>query len=1160
MYTIYDLEIRKEILSSLTFVAIESGITFNNRLQFDNIIYKLYNYLKDDLDFENGIKINETLKQKINDFKNIYLELPNPPLEDGEKFRCELPKGSQSLQQPFVKEMKPVPACEVGEYIYFPYKFKVHSSSTNGNMYYRIILVRKTDGYETNFGDSASNSSAVYGKIRVRTDSNRYVGYMDLYDKDDIVVKTSGYSGSTSYNPAEYDVKCCIYNGSYPIHVYEELSYDFTIDEENIKNLNSDTLVNGDIYHSTEIAFGNDNEEITINHLLMKTLNGESFGFKYGTIQTYLNKVCKYDKNIFKFLTITANEDETTFTAYVSTYPLYATNVNNELGLWFLNTSDSIPVRVFKSENGEVWKEVKKNISSALPYKTDAIIVQTTALSYAGEDIVYSNYPVFYSLSGSNFEDEVSTIALEEDNTFKLYRNSDEDFTLDRLPLGASFYFGKHKIEDSPRFPLIFRPMDYTNNINTAQGDENWLPSDSVYCETPHLIDKLSFHNSKNNSNANIMYENSHLPRWLNSDAPYGEWWSQINEYDTPSILENMYNNDASKGFEFGHRAGFLYHFDPKERALLQPFNGWSVYKGLKVILLDKSETPDSFSKTYRPKIYKACGSSTVGILRPYFVKEMKYHLHKTTANNCSTELNDFVCTKSDSFFWCRNKGTNNGQYADLSSNGNPAYYGNAVRPVVCLPTDTKVIREPDEHGIFKLDLGIEELVDVRVDYETEINILENSETSFSTNLETVENVELIFGTERIVGLGFNENFETKLTILNNVKLLFDLNRYVVNSTEKTFATKRVANFFHSLKYGTRLKTLENTEKSFYTLRETIEEFKVQNNFELERRILENIKVNYEVCREVLGVVNPTFNTKRMVQENIVLLYDTNLQSITHRDFIFETALKTQKNTTISNSTRRRTTVNNEQLFETSRKVYKASVFDFETQLDILNSVDREYFTKRLLEATISPIFETLRYLAAPTIETFNTERYLVENGSVKYPTHRIVEKFNETVSTFPLQRLILANADLNYETFRNTLQDVLNENVIIRNIVNSFEFKEKVQRYVLENISCDEETIRRTLKDMAIINEAVRFSLETVENDESTIRYITQNIESSGDTERNIVSVVECTFSTRRAVSTTIGKYVSKENLTLYTNLLKQEIVEYVDLRIAQEFAKRNL
>ena len=94
----------------------------------------------------------------------------------------------------------------------------------------------------------------------------------------------------------------------------------------------------------------------------------------------------------------------------------------------------------------------------------------------------------------------------------------------------------------------------------------------------------------------------------------------------------------------------------------------------------------------------------------------------------------------------------------------------------------------------------------------------------------------------------------------------------------------------------------------------------------------------------------------------------------------------------------------------------------------------------------------------------------------------------------------------------------------------------------------------------MAIINEAVRFSLEAVENDESTIRYITQNIESSGDTERNIVSVVECTFSTRRAVSTTIGKYVSKENLTLYTNLLKQEIVEYVDLRIAQEFAKRNL
>ena len=75
MYTIYDKEIDKQTLSSLSFIALQAGIRFSNKNQFNNIMYKLYEYLKDDIIFDNGITITETIKVKINNFKNIYLEI-----------------------------------------------------------------------------------------------------------------------------------------------------------------------------------------------------------------------------------------------------------------------------------------------------------------------------------------------------------------------------------------------------------------------------------------------------------------------------------------------------------------------------------------------------------------------------------------------------------------------------------------------------------------------------------------------------------------------------------------------------------------------------------------------------------------------------------------------------------------------------------------------------------------------------------------------------------------------------------------------------------------------------------------------------------------------------------------------------------------------------
>ena len=1104
MYTIYDLEISKEILSSLTFVAIESGITFNNKLQFNNIIYKLYNYLKDDIIFEDGIKINESLKEKINEFKNIYNELPDPGVKNGYKHLFTL--NSNDTTGSKFADMEKIEAV-IGETYEFPYFFIPEGFGST--LHYRFSVYRGTDGYERYVNSSTSiPENTAYFKLALEAQSTKYVACLKFYNSEDILISTTTYNGSTSYKPTSYTTFKInyLFHTTKLIGCYQYVENDFSIDESNLSNINIDNLNIDDIYYSSEVTFGKDNEEVTINHLLNKKLNGENFGFKYGTIQTYLNKTCEYDKNIFKFLTITANEEKTSYTGYVSTYPLYATNVDGELGLWFLNTYDATPVRVFKSNNGEVWEEIKSNISSELPYTKDAIIVKATPLSYVAEKVIYSNYPIYYSLAGTNFEDDITTTALEEGNTFKLYRNSDEDFTLDRMPLGASFYFGKHKIEDSPRFPLIFRAMDYTNNINTAQGDENWLPKDSVYCETAHLIDELAFHSHKNYDNAEILYHNSHLPRWLNSDAPYGEWWQKINDYDTPSINENMYHSTLSKGFEFGHRAGFLYHFDPKERALLQPFNGWNDYKGLKVLLLDSKEKPESTSYPYRPKIYKAAGGSTVGILRPYFVKEMKYHLNETSANNSSVQLDDFLCTRTSPYFWCRNKGTNRGQYADGTSNGTSAFYGKPVRPVVCLPTDVKISKEPDEYGIFKLDLGIEETFDISLEFKIERQIEVNETISYEIERQITISSENSFKIKREIGISSFNEYQIERIIYKNSSTKYPLNRSLISSITLTYPTERVMNYFYTFKYPTALKIIRDIELKYPLQRDIIEEFSIEEKFEISRYVLINVIERFKnLERNVLGLVNPQFTIRRFIQEEIESIAETVREVIKHQDFNFELERRIEKNINLLSPLRRKVIEDIERDYEISRDIFKAEVSSFDIQRTVRKDIEIEYSIRRCIENQTEATYELLRFISEPYITKYNLQRSILNKATNKYPLQRNIKKEEAVSLTFNIIRDILLNT----------------------------KFFAKVNRHVLENYSDDKETCREIIKDIELINENFK-------------REVLQNMEDN--------------YPTKRFITSDTDKYVSKSNLILYTQLLKEEIAEYIDLRIAQEFEKRNL
>ena len=190
---------------------------------------------------------------------------------------------------------------------------------------------------------------------------------------------------------------------------------------------------------------------------------------------------------------------------------------------------------------------------------------------------------------------------------------------------------------------------------------------------------------------------------------------------------------------------------------------------------------------------------------------------------------------------------------------------------------------------------------------------------------------------------------------------------------------------------------------------------------------------------------------------------------------------------------------------ETNKDIFEAEVSSFEIQRTIRKDIENEYPTRRYVEKNTAVNYELLRFISEPYISKFNLQRDVLNNSLNKYPLQRKIKK-EEIVSL----------------TFN-----------IIRDILNNTEFLGKVNRYVLENYSDDKETVREIIRDIEIINDNLK---------------------------REVVVNMEENYPTKRFINSDTDKYVSKSNLILYTQLLKEEITQYIDLRIAQEFEKRNL
>ena len=75
MYQIYDTQVNKDILESLSYIALESGINFSNKEQFHNILYKLYHFTKDSFVFDKGIQVLSVYAFSTENFKRSEEEV-----------------------------------------------------------------------------------------------------------------------------------------------------------------------------------------------------------------------------------------------------------------------------------------------------------------------------------------------------------------------------------------------------------------------------------------------------------------------------------------------------------------------------------------------------------------------------------------------------------------------------------------------------------------------------------------------------------------------------------------------------------------------------------------------------------------------------------------------------------------------------------------------------------------------------------------------------------------------------------------------------------------------------------------------------------------------------------------------------------------------------
>ena len=652
-------------------------------------------------------------------------------------------------------------------------------------------------------------------------------------------------------------------------------------------------------------------------------------------------------------------------------------------------------------------------------------------------------------------------------------------------------------------------------------------------------------------SREELQFGNLPIYRWLNSSAKPNEWFEPINEYDLPPDKTNCRVNGYTQ------RAGFMHYWDKEEVKLLKPMTA-DGYENLSILNLNSREHDIAGKVKEIPFLHSVLGTS---FNVRYCIKIMDYHLAESTTKY--EDLDKYAKKRDFGAYHCRDG--SRGKYASSSTTSLSdgfAYTNKAIAPICCLSKNTTIKKDDFEDGVFSLDIGVEETYFVKNECEAERNVVVNVETQ-ANNVRTVcKNAEAVAPTERIVGLKGEFIAHTKRTLKATGKVVAKTIRDLKANVSKSYKTSRTANFFFVYRFGTKRKTTLNISKIYEAERNVVVENRVDIRFPIKRYLVKDIINIYrnKFVRDVKGILTISKTTKRSLRANLIKDFTLERQAITYKHYYFKTLRDVNYNVNKVYKTKRKPAINYTCEFEASRNVkafnvfsfglkrnvYKATELDSCTERSLIKNVSWSGIVERLLAGRYSTVFNLQRNVEGNTGNEYNLERNVVENIDKENILNRnLLMNLSEDYGTIRelicnsefrtiLERNITENINLDYKTLREAVVNEILQSNLLREVVMSASFENRIERYITENFALDKEAERRVVEDMEKINETIRCTLANAEKEAPTKRVI------SADDDKT--------------------KYVSKHNLLVYTNLLRDEIISLVDARIEEAFASRGL
>lgn len=1002
MLQLYDITITKKEYSTIALILEEANVKIRDKNQLDYIVYKFYNFTKNDIDYSVPVMVNEFLVNKLNEFIAQIDILPNPNIDNGFKSIYTFEANNLTLTE-VIGDYIQLKASS--ENIFEDYRFviKDRGSTTSITMCFYLEYIRNSDGYKQKANGTKTltvPATATYYKLSIKTSSTgAYSTYWYFYDDNDELVYTSYNSHSSSYKCTDYAVRVRYSTTTkYAVECFKNFEYDFNIDTTILNDFDSSNILNKSLsaddicYSSSNVYFKN------------KLIDDIRLDKDYEVFNEYLGLIHPITNVEIKFLTILKGSKD--YIALVSTYAYHysgTSSTNGDVLTDYSNTTDSyIGFKAFKSLDGFNWSQYKYYQSQG-SYDENYYGRMRGDFAFALEDykVFYTNYPMYYS-PYKHASGTIDDTLINTNYATNLYKKADtEDLTLDRLPIGARIKFGKHRTEGDLA-PIIFKVLDYTNNISKNDN----LPLNGVYLQTQHIIDNLALCPRALFNNTSFKDSNLHLMRWLNSEASFGLWWEPLNDSDIPINEENIDSNYPFTNYH--HRAGFLHNFSQGERNLLLPMeaNGW----GGKVSLLHTQDFNGvSSSAVTKPKYFRNSAFKNL-----YLDLVCSSHLNPDISNNCLEQYNDYASTFNSYLFWRRGSSSGNHYYTASATASAASYTGQNIAPVITLNKNAKVIQSEDAN-IFEIEIPKSETESVDMLFSLERKLNSNLESNFELKRDIRANYVLDYPLKREIGTTFESIYPLARHTRSVIELDYSLSRDLLCNLEKSFPTNRKANFRYIYSFATKRDSIVDYDNLYSLERKIHANIDIVKSFELKREILENIATSYPLERIVLGSINLETTIIRKLSEDIIREFNLKRSLNDERVYTFGLGRKLEADLIKDFTLRRKTIIPFEAIFPLQRNAKEILITDFRLGRTIRQNFKKDFSIKR--------------------------KTYIQKEVNIIAPMSRyLVDKVD---FIYNLKREILASIVLDTELLRKVLVDIMSDNKLERELL------EKEAQYV---------------------------------------------------------------------------------------------------------------